>query len=164
MSVITKLDRRWSKWLIVAIASGLGGSIIAGVLAHSTKQMIVVPFDVAKFAPLDPAHPSGNQFAVLWGDPMKGPSAMLVKFKKGVSPLHYHSSDYHLTVLQGTMKHWAEGQREEDAKPLESGSYWFQPANLPHADDCLTDECLTFVYWLDKRDSTPAETRKSRNP
>ena len=161
MSVITKSNQRWSKWLVVAIASGLGGSIIAGVLAHSTKQMIVVPFDVAQFGPLDPAHPSGNQSSVLWGDPMKGPSAMLVKFKKGVSALHYRSSDYHLTVLQGTMKHWAEGQREEDAKPLGPGSYWFQPANLSHADACLTDGCLTFVYWLDKRDAIPAETHKN---
>lgn len=85
---------------------------------------------------------------------------MLVRFKKGVSSLHYHSSDYHLAVLQGTMKHWTEGEREEDAKPLEPGSYWFQPANLSHADACPTDECLTFVYWLDKRDFKPAETRK----
>jgi len=161
MSLITKLNQRWSKWLIVAIASGLGWSIFAGVLAHSTKQMIIVPFDAAKFAPLDPAHPSGNQFSALWGDPMKGPSAMLVKFKKGVSSLHYHSSDYHLAVLQGTMKHWAEGQREVDAKPLEPGSYWFQPANLSHADACLTDECLAFVYWLDKRDFMSAETQKN---
>jgi quercetin dioxygenase-like cupin family protein len=122
--------------------------------------MVVVPVETTKFAPLDSAHPDGAQFAVLWGDPMKGPSAMLVKFKKGVSPLHSHSSDYHLSLLQGTMKHWAEGQREEDAKPLEPGSYWFQPANLSHADACLTDECLTFVYWLDKRDYKPSETPK----
>jgi quercetin dioxygenase-like cupin family protein len=146
--------------LIVAIACGLGCSIFAGVLAQSNKQMIIVPFDAARFAPLDAAQPNGLQFALLWGDPMKGPSAMLVRFKKGVSSLHYHSSDYHLAVLQGTMKHWTEGEREEDAKPLEPGSYWFQPANLSHADACLTDECLTFVYWLDKRDFKPAETRK----
>lgn len=157
---MTKLNQRWSKWLIVGIACGLGGSIIAGVLAHSTKQMIVVPFDAARFAPLDAAHPDGAQFEVLWGDPMKGPSAMLVKFRKGVSSLHYHSSDYHLALFQGTMKHWVEGEREEDAKPLEPGSYWFQPANLSHADACLTDECLTFVYWLDKRDYKPSGTPK----
>ena len=160
MSLITKLNQRWSKWSIVAITCGLGGTIIAGVLVHSTKQMIVVPFDAAKFTPLDAAHPSSAQLAVLSGDPLKGPSAMLVKFKKGVSSLHYHSSDYHLVLLQGTMKHWAEGKREEDAKALEPGSYWFQPGNLPHADACLTDECLTFVYWLDKRDFKPAEIPK----
>jgi quercetin dioxygenase-like cupin family protein len=146
--------------LIVAVACGLGGSIIAEVLTHSAKQMIVVPFDAAKFTPLDPAHPSGAQFAVLSGDPMKGASAMLVKFKKGVSSLHYHSSDYHLALVRGTMKHWAEGEHEEDAEPLQPGSYWFQPGNLPHADACLTDECLAFVYWLDTRDYKSAETSK----
>jgi quercetin dioxygenase-like cupin family protein len=157
---MTKLNQRWTKWLIVALACGLGGSIIAGVLAHSTKHMVVVPVETTKFAPLDPAHPDGAQFAVLWGDPANGPSAMLVKFKKGVSPFHSHSSDYHLSLLQGTMKHWEEGQREEDAKPLEPGSYWFQPANVPHADACLSDECLTFVYWLDRRDYKPSGTTK----
>ena len=146
--------------MIVALACSVGGSIIAGVLAHSAKQMVVVPIEATKFAPLDAAHPDGAQFAVLWGDPAKGPSAMLVKFKKGVSSLHYHSSDYHLSLLQGTMKHWAQGEREEDAKLLQPGSYWFQPANLSHADACLTDECLTFVYWLDKRDYKRSETQK----
>jgi quercetin dioxygenase-like cupin family protein len=85
---------------------------------------------------------------------------MLVKFNKGVGRPHYHSSDYHLSLLQGTMKHWAEGEREEDAQPLGPGSYWFQPGNQVHTDACLTDECLMFVYWPDKRDTKLGEPPK----
>ena len=53
----------------------------------------------AKFAPVDPTQPDGPQMAVLWGDPAKGPSAMLLKFKKGSNPLHIHNSDYHLVLV-----------------------------------------------------------------
>jgi quercetin dioxygenase-like cupin family protein len=151
------MNRSGSRWFFVGLLCSLG--FMAGAFAQTTKQMIVVPFQDARFAPLDTAQPEGAQLAVLWGDPTKGSSAMLVKFKKGVGRLHYHTSDYHLMVLQGTMKHWAEGEREEDAKPLGPGTYWFQPGNQSHADACLTDECVMFVYWPDKRDTKLAETR-----
>ncbi len=156
MRCIARLNRGWGKWLIIGLLCGL--VLMAGAFAQTTKQMIVVPFQDARFVPLDAAQP--GELAVLWGDPTKGSSAMLVKFKKGVGRPHYHSSDYHLTLLQGTMKHWAEGEREEDAKPLGPGSYWFQPGNQVHTDACLTDECVMFVYWPDKRDTKLAETQK----
>jgi quercetin dioxygenase-like cupin family protein len=158
MSCMGRLNRRRRKWSVVGLLCSL--TFVTGVFAQSAKQMIVIPFHDTKFVPLDPAKPQGSQLAVLWGDPANGPSAMLVKFKKGVGPLHYHTSDYHLTVLQGTMKHWTEGEREEDAKVLGPGSYWFQPGNQPHADACLTNECVTFVYWTDARDWKLVDTPK----
>jgi quercetin dioxygenase-like cupin family protein len=85
---------------------------------------------------------------------------MLLKLKKLGGRLHIHTSDYHLTLLQGTMKHWAEGEQEADAKPLGPGSYWFQPGNQAHGDSCLTDECLMFVKWEGKRDAKLAEAPK----
>ena len=39
---------------------------------------------------------------------------MLMKFGKNTGRLHLHSSDYHLVVLQGAMKHWIEGEQEAD--------------------------------------------------
>jgi hypothetical protein len=36
---------------------------------------------------------------------------MLLKLKKYGGSLHFHSSDYHLVLLQGTMRHWAEGEQ-----------------------------------------------------
>lgn len=121
--------------------------------------MVVTPYEDVRFIPVDSTRPDGPQIGVLWGDPAKGPWAMLLKLKKGSGRLHYHSSDYHLVLLQGTAKHWAEGQQEADAKPLGPGSFWFQPGNQVHGDSCLTDECLMFVKWADKRDGMLAEPK-----
>jgi quercetin dioxygenase-like cupin family protein len=87
---------------------------------------------------------------------------MLLKFKKGEGRLHYHSSDYHLVLLQGTMKHWAEGEKVGGVKTLGPGSYWFQPGDQAHGDNCLTEDCLMFVKWEGKRDARLAETPKKR--
>lgn len=125
----------------------------ASAFANTGKKMVVVPAEDARFVPVDPKSPDGAQIAVLRGDPAKGPSAMLMKFKKATGVLHVHSSDYHLVLLQGTMKHRAEGESEEKAKPLGPGSYWFQPGGQAHADSCLSDECLMFINWAGKRDA-----------
>jgi hypothetical protein len=122
--------------------------------------MVVTPFQDAKFVPIDPTQPNGDQVAVLWGDPTKGPSAILLKFKKGGGDLHLHTSDYHLVLLEGTMKHRAEGEQETEAKPLGPRSYWFQPGQQVHGDTCLTDECLMFVKWEGRRDSKLAGAAK----
>ncbi|MGH9753150.1 MAG: cupin domain-containing protein [Blastocatellia bacterium] len=163
MRFFAKLKWRYGKFLIVGMVCGLAG-LAAGAhaddKADDKKKMVVTPFQDAKFAPLDPARPDGHQLAVLWGDPTKGPSAMLLKLKKLEGRLHLHSSDYHLVLLEGTMKHWAEGEQEADAKPLGPGSYWFQPGNQAHADSCLTDECLMFIKWEGKRDARLAEAPK----
>ena len=84
---------------------------------------------------------------------------MLLKLQKAPGRLHFHTADYHLVLLQGTMKHWAEGTQEADAKLLSPGSYWFQPGNQAHGDSCLTDECLMFVHWSGRRDAHLAETK-----
>jgi quercetin dioxygenase-like cupin family protein len=158
MSSFAILTRRLAKFLVTGTVSGLV-ALADGVHADDQKQMVVTAFEDAKFAPVDPARPD-TQMAVLWGDPAKGPSAMLLKFKKGRGRLHFHTSDYHLVLLQGTMKHWAGGEQEADAKLLSPGSYWFQPGTQVHVDSCLSDECLMFVKWEGKRDSIAAGTPK----
>lgn len=160
MSFLAKLNHRYNKLLFAGMVCGVA-VLAASVHADDKKKMVVTPFQDAKFTPIDPARPDGPQLAVLWGDPEKGPSAMLLKLKKGASRLHIHTSDYHLTLLQGTMKHWAEGEQEAEAKPLGPGSYWFQPGGQAHGDSCLTDECVMFVKWEGKRDGKLAETPKN---
>jgi quercetin dioxygenase-like cupin family protein len=159
MRFVAKLKQRYGKLLIIVAVCGLS-IFAASVHADDRKKMVVTSFQDAKFVPIDPAQPDGPQIAVLWGDPAKGQSAMLLKFKKGGSPLHIHTSDYHLTLLQGTMKHWGKGEQEADAKPLGPGSYWFQPGNQAHGDSCLSDECVMFIKWEGKRDGRLAEEPK----
>jgi len=159
MSYLGKLKRRYRKMLMVGAVCGIAG-LAASVRADDKKQVAKTSFQDAKFVPIDPARPDGPQLAVLWGDPEKGPSAMLLKFKKGGGRLHIHTSDYHLVVLQGTMSHWVKGEQESDAKPLDPGSYWFQPGNQAHGNSCLTDECVMFIKWEGKRDAKLAEEPK----
>ncbi len=67
---------------------------------------------------------------------------MLLRMERSGGRLHYHSSDYHLAVIEGEMKHWARGEQEADAPVLGPGSYSFQPGGEAHADSCLADQCL----------------------
>lgn len=142
-------------------------SIIAVAGCASTSQassglpMIVTPFEETSFVPSSPDNPNGTQIAVLKGDPDTGPSTMLMRFKKGTSPLHIHSSDYQLVVIEGTMKHLVAGQKEADAKPLGPGGYWFQPGGKAHSDACLVEECLMYIVWSGKRDGRLAGEGKS---
>lgn len=123
--------------------------------------MVVTSFQDAKFVPLDPTQPDEAQIAVLWGDPTMGPSDMLMRFKKTDGGFHFHTADYHLVLLEGTMKHYAEGEQGTNAKHYGPGSHWFQPGNHVHNDACLTDECLMFIHWADKRDGRlPEELRR----
>jgi hypothetical protein len=156
MSLNSVRTRRIGRLLIVGAACALAG-FAAGVLAVDSKPMIVTPFEDAQFKPLDPARPDGPQFAVLRGDPATGPSDMLLKVQQGPGRLHVHTADYHLVLLEGTMKHWGEAEKEADAKTLSPGSYWFQPGGQAHADSCLSAECLMFISWAGKRDARLAE-------
>jgi quercetin dioxygenase-like cupin family protein len=110
----------------------------------------VVPFEVARarFAPLDPKHPDGPQISLLWGDHRTGPSAALFRFPRGYGGrFHSHSAAYHLSLLEGSMKHWDQGQREVGAPPQTAGAYWYQPAGQVHADNCLSSYCVAFVKF-----------------
>lgn len=159
MNFFSRLKECYSILLVFGGICALGGYVVGAFVTYQ-KQMIVTPFQDAKFVLVDPARPDGSQLAVLSGDPTKGASAMLLKMKKGAGRLHVHSSDYHLVLLEGTMKHWAENEKETDAKTLGPGSYWFQPGNQAHGDSCLTDECLMFIRWEGKRDAKLAEAPK----
>jgi quercetin dioxygenase-like cupin family protein len=140
----------------VAVTGGVACSSISDGAAE--KRMVVVPFEGARFLPVSPRLPDGPRMAVLWGDPNTGPSAVLLEMKKGSVPLHIHTADYHLVVIEGVMRHWAQGQAESAAPSLGPGSYWFQPGSQPHGDACLTDKCVMHVVWAGARDATLASS------
>lgn len=145
-------------------------TLFASILAAScapvprdseTTQMVVVPFDEAKFVPVSTRLPDGPRLAVLWGNPDTGPSAVLLEMKRGPVPLHIHTADYHLVVIEGIMKHWIEGQTEAAAPSLGPGSYWFQPGGQAHGDACLTDKCVSQIVWSGARDGRLADATNS---
>lgn len=137
--------------LFSIMAAALAGGATDSV--GNPARMVVVPFSDARFVPADAARPDGNELAVVWGDPASGPSSMLLRMRRGEIPLHHHTSDYHLVLLRGTMRHWSQGQKANETPELAPGSFWFQPGKQVHGDACLTDECLMFVNWAAARDS-----------
>ncbi len=120
--------------------------------APSVAGSKVVAFEDLRWPPVDLTRPGQMLSSVLWGDPRSGPSAMYLKLPKGTLPLHLHTADYHLLVVQGSMKHWGPGEDERAARPLGPGSYWFQAGGEVHADACLSDECLVYLVWSGIRD------------
>ena len=114
-------------------------------------------FEDAQFRALNPAMSPGAQAAILWGDPNTGPSAVLFQMGRGATPLHIHSSTYHLVVIQGTMKHWVRGESEDETPPLGPGSYWYIAGGRVHADSCLSEVCVAFIRWDGKRDGQLVE-------
>jgi quercetin dioxygenase-like cupin family protein len=76
--------------------------------------------------------------------------------------MHLHSADYHLLVVEGTMKHWLRGASVADARSLGPGSYWFQPGGQVHADACLSESCLVFLVWSGQRDGKLAPPEPAR--
>ncbi|WBY06911.1 DUF4437 domain-containing protein [Sphingomonas sp. 7/4-4] len=128
-------------------------SYIIALLAAASQAAVTVPVTEARFVPTNPNDPNSTQIAVLSGDPATGPSDMLMRFGRGEGGPHVHSSDYRLVVIEGVMKH-AEAGAYASAPSMGPGSYWFQPANQPHVDSCLSDRCTMFISWSGKRDTT----------
>ena len=130
--------------------------------ASVPSRAVVVPYEDARFTPIDSSWPEGPKIAMLLGDPGKGPSSMLMKFGTLAGQMHYHTADYELVVLEGRMRHWVEGQKETETPTVGPGSYWHQPKMQPHTDSCLTDVCVMFIKWSGKRDARPVVSREQR--
>lgn len=128
-------------------------SYIIALLAALQTAAVTVPVTEARFVPVNPNDPNSTQIALLRGDPVTGPSDMLMRFGRGEGGPHVHSSDYRLVVIEGEMKH-AEAGAYASAPRMGPGSYWFQPANQPHVDSCLSERCTMFISWSGKRDTT----------
>jgi mannose-6-phosphate isomerase-like protein (cupin superfamily) len=129
------------------------GCTTAPKTTTSSLAPVTTAYEDAKFVPAIPGQFDGPRIAVLWGDPTAGPSAMLFDLPKLSLPLHYHTADYHLVVIEGKLKHWIEGESEASAKTLGPGSYWFQPGGKVHGDACLSERCLVHLVWTGPRDA-----------
>lgn len=127
--------------------------VAAEARAEAAARMTVVAAQDIEFRPLNPERPEAGRFAVLWGSPGTAPSALMLRLARGGGGLHVHSSDYHLVVLEGAMRHLASGEAPDEATPLGPGSYWHQPGGEAHSDECLSDVCLLFVKWEGPFDS-----------
>ena len=115
------------------------------------------------YAALVPNTP-GPELAVVSGDRQKG-GGFFLRLPPGTkSGLHTHTADYHAIVISGAPRHWLPGE-EKKAQPLGPGSYWFQPGNQPHGDECTgPDPCLLYLVMAGAFDFTPTPDAKPGKP
>lgn len=82
--------------------------------------------------------------AVVWGDPEKGAFAAFNRFPAGfVAPLHTHTANTRIVVIQGIMS--LTGADGKEMK-FPVGSFYTQPNTFPHVTKCLVgSECIIYV-------------------
>ncbi|MGH2508484.1 MAG: cupin domain-containing protein [Ktedonobacteraceae bacterium] len=161
-----------SKWVLGSIFIAIVGSLslvsFGAYAADSDLQPMARNLAEQKFGPV-PGYPSCLRAAGLNGDPSKGPSILLLHFKKGCTvPWHWHTPDEHLMVASGAGR---AQMKDGKAVLLKSGGYAFIPGHHIHMFTCVS-ACVIFLYsdgifdthYVDSsgREITPAEALKSK--
>ena len=126
-----KVTKRFWRYLVMPIC-------FAGMLSLSSAAELnpaAVVYKLPDQIPWSPVDARGAQNAVVVGDPAKpGPYTLRLKFPKGmrIAP-HTHPDSREVTILSGT---YATGYGEKfdpaALKILPAGSFYTEPANVPH--------------------------------
>lgn len=95
----------------------------------------------------------GVQMAAIEGDPTKGASHMMMKFKPGFSaPMHHHSANHFVTVVAGTMILTYDGMEHR----LPAGSFFSFKNKAKHSTMCAEGaECIISADARGKWDVVP---------
>lgn len=170
LHAVRRMDRTGlgTRSAFLACAASLLGSLVCipayssdfDLIPSTEGRTYVVPYEAAeaRFTPLYADNPNSPQISVLWGNPQTGPSAALFRFPLNYGGrFHSHSAAYHLSLMEGTMKHWDEGQLEADVPIQTAGAYWYQPGGQLHSDNCLSEFCVAFVVFDGAIDSAYAD-------
>jgi len=116
--------------LQAALASAVGIAVVACTLgvavAQSKKEPVFVESGKAEFKEIVP----GVKKKILWGNHDTGPYGAFTKFDPGVTnPLHTHTSEVRIVVLQGAYIYKPKNGVERRVGP---GSYISVPAGDVH--------------------------------
>ena len=116
--------------LHTALASAFGTAVVVCTLgvavAQSKKEPVFVESGKAEFKEVVP----GVKKKILWGNPDSGAYGAFTKFDPGVTnPLHTHTNEVRIVVLQGAYIYKPKGGNERRVAP---GSYLSVPAGDVH--------------------------------
>ena len=97
----------------------------------------------------------GAGFAVLWGDPTKGPYGVLRKVPGGTAlGLHSHTNSQKVVGVSGTIEFNLEGEAKKDLAP---GSYVAIPGGAVHDASCKAGaDCVYYEEATGASDFKPA--------
>lgn len=181
---ISKLARRGLRWSLLALGA-LALAALSNPPAKTNQVAGVIPPDVMKLMAVYGAEAvtldrnsrdykladqiewkgrpgSGNQSAILFGDPSK-PGLYVQLLKRGPnnwSQPHSHPNDRFITVLAGTM--WiGTGNKfdPENTIPLKPGSFVRDIANQTHFDGSKADGLTIEIVGIGPATSTQVETK-----
>ncbi len=121
----------------LGLAAGAGRDFAADA---NRAPVFILPSDVKWVAA---SGMTGAWRAALWGDPTKGAYGSFNKWSSGTeAPLHAHSFDSRVVMIQGTLVLTADGRTTE----LVPGSYGFMPAKHAHSTKCKAGtDCIFFA-------------------
>lgn len=106
--------------------------------------------------PWTPEDPVGHhRLATLWGDFNRGQAGVLLKLPGGFkSSVHAHTADYRAIVISGTWVHVVPESGEGEGIKLTLGSYWTQPRDQMHEDECVSPEGSVFFRFSEGKFQT----------
>ena len=163
------------------IALMLGGSVMAAgsqtgkhpakSAAAPAPHVILTPGDM-KWGPAPPVLPAGAQVAVLDGDPFKpGYFSLRLKFPDGYQvPAHWHPTDEHIIVVQGTFRAgMGDALKESGLHDFPVGSFIKMPKRMHHFA-AAKGETIVQIYgpgpfvinYLDPNDDPTRKTTPTR--
>lgn len=141
----------------VALAQGSTESKAKSAMDMAASRVVVMPASELKWVDLDPVGAPGIKIVDLWGNHTTGAFGALIKFPAGfVAPMHTHTSDYNVVVLEGT---WINGPEGRPPYRLGPGSYMLQPGEgYRHTTTCdKASGCLIHVESKGKFDLIPVD-------
>ena len=136
---------------------GAGAAPAASAKAGATQGTFTTS-DAIPWKPVDPKNHPGLEMFVVWGNPNRGASMILLKFPAGTDVgWHWHTAAYQGVVIQGKHTHTFKGAAPQTGGP---GSVWSQPARQVHDDKCEDGaECIIVAYFHGKRDFMPVNMK-----
>ncbi len=138
-----------------------GGAFVTGVaVGQAPKGVKFVERSEVQMNDL-----GGPSIGNLTGDYKKGAWTGLFSTPAGfTSPIHTHTGAYEAIQLEGTTRHWLEGEDGTKAKKMTPGSYWSMPGKLKHYSACDPGPKCTLIVIskskFDFKDATPKDAAK----
>jgi len=158
--------KRKYRFLLMALIGSLCLAASGAYAQDSSQAPMVKNLTQQQFGPV-PGYPDCMRAAGLQGDPSKGPSLLLLRFKSGCTvPWHWHTPGEHLMLASGVGHAQMKGGK---VVTLRSGAYAFLPGHNVHMFTCVS-RCVLFLssdgvfdtHYVDSsgKEISPAEALK----
>ena len=150
---------------LAIVLSVAGGVFVAGVAVGQAPKALPKGVAFVERSEVKMDDLGGPGLGNLKGDYKKGAFTGLFSMPAGfTSPIHTHTAAYEAIQLEGTSRHWLEGEDGTKAKKMTPGSMWTMPGKLKHYSACDAGTKCTIIVMVkgkfDFKDMTPKDAAK----